>query len=205
MPLAAIVGVAVSALLLGLTILSLLYSLRRRRLKGKAPKDAPSKTEKGNSSTTLGALHDKPELDANATFVEMLALEEDETPAEVGGKPIHGQGMDSEETAIRELPGSEMYELSAEEFKEMPAREAIGNELPSPENTKETPWFPASEILSRVERSSSIQILSPVDIIGPGAIGDGLVSPLSPAGRQGRRFFFPGIDDGKMHDTFYNP
>ena len=54
--------------------------------------------------------------------------------------------MDSEDAAFKELPGSEMYELSAEELNEMPAREASGRELPSLEDMKGTPWVPASEI-----------------------------------------------------------
>jgi hypothetical protein len=104
--------------------------------------------------------------------------------------------MDSEETAIRELPVPEVYELSAEELKELPAREAVGNELPSPEDMKEKPWVPASEILSRVaKRPSPLDIMSPAEAMSPGSIGDGLVSPLSLTGR----------DDRKRHDTFYNP
>jgi hypothetical protein len=41
--------------------------------------------------------------------------------------------------------------------------------------------------------------------MGPGTIEDGLVGPPSPAGRQGRKLFFPGREDGKRHDTYYNP
>jgi hypothetical protein len=207
MPIAAIAGAAISALLLILTILSLLFFLRRQRSKAKTQLTSSSTTEKDNSSTTLGILHDKPGLDANATFIELLAIEEEKRATETSGTPIHGQEMDSEETAIKELSVPEAYELSAEELKELPAREAVSNELPSPEDREEKPWVPASAILSRVaKKPPPLDIMSPAETMSPGSIGGGLVSPLSPAGRQGRRFFFPtGRDDGKRHDTFYNP
>jgi hypothetical protein len=89
----------------------------------------------------LGILHDKPGLDANATFIELLAIEEEKRATETSGTPIHGQEMDSEETAIKELSVPEAYELSAEELKELPAREAVSNELPSPEDREEKPWL----------------------------------------------------------------
>lgn len=105
--------------------------------------------------------------------------------------------MDSEEAAIRELPVEELYEL--------PAREAVGSELASPGEKEEEKWVLASEILSQVETTSPSDILSPAETMSPGTIGDGIVSPLSPARRRAGRLFFPLRGDGKKHDTYYNP
>src|SRR5260221_13391020 len=114
-------GVAISAFLFIFTILSILLFFRRRRSKAKIPPTSPSTAEKGNSSTPLGVLHDKPGLDAvTTTFTELLALEEEKESAEISGRAIHGEEMDSEETAIKKLPVPEVYELPTDDFKEMP-------------------------------------------------------------------------------------
>jgi hypothetical protein len=91
-------------------------------------------------------------------------------------------------------------------MKELPAHEAVASELPSPKDTEETPWVPASEILSRlVDQPSRREITAPVETMSPGSIGVGFVSPLSLAGWQGRTVFFPRDEDSKRHNTYYNP
>ena len=43
-----------------------------------------------------------------------------------------------------------------------------------------------------LEKPSAIDMLSLAETMGPGTIEDGLVSPPSPAGRQGRKLFSLG-------------
>jgi hypothetical protein len=195
-PIAAIIGGAISACILLITvILFLAFFLRRRH--SNTNSSSPSAEAPSKSSISLGVLHDKPELDAGSASVELLALEGKKRRAEIAGTPVHGHEMDSQEAAIKELPVEDVYEL--------PAREAVGSELGSPREKEEEKWVPASKILSRVETTSPSDIPSPAETTSPGIIGDGVVSPLSPVGKRAGRFFFPVRDDGKKHDTYYNP
>lgn len=204
----AIIAGTIGAFIVVLTALSLIfYFLHRRRSKAKtSTPSTPSTTALGTSSSTLGVLHDKPELNGTPAYAELLAIEEEKRLAEISGTPILGQEMDSEDSAINELPVPQVYELCAEDVKELPSHEAAASELPSLEDSKETSWVPASDILSRVvKKPSPLEIMSAAETLSPGSIGDGLVSPLSPADRQGRRIFVSGKEEGKRHDkVFYS-
>jgi len=178
----AIASGATSAFIPLTLLILLIFFLRRRCSKPKSPSTITEEVHK--SSTSIGVLYDKPELDAASAFAELLALKEENARAEIAGTPIYGYEMDCEEAAMEELPVEELYEL--------PAREAAGSELASP-GEKEEKWVLALEILSQVETTS------------PGTIGDEIMSPLSPARRRLGRLFFPTRGGGKKHDTYYNP
>jgi hypothetical protein len=174
---AAIANGSTSALIPLTLLILLIFVLRRRRSKPKSPSTTTEEVHK--SSTSLGVLYDKPELNAASAFAELLALEEEKARAEIAGTPIYGYEMACEEAAMKELPVEELYEL--------PAREAVGSELASPGENEEKKWVFASEILSQVETMSSSDILSPAEAM----------SSLSPAGRRLGRLFFPVRGDGE--------
>lgn len=104
--------------------------------------------------------------------------------------------MENTELKAKELASHEVYEL--------PACEAVGTELASPL------WSDGDVKIA----FSPSEIMSPAETMSPGSSGDGIVSPLSPAGRPGRFFFGRATvkkekvvkrKPEKKHDTYYHP
>jgi hypothetical protein len=142
----------------------------------------------------------KPELDSVARNELSGSLVDEKGEVEISGTPILGEEMDGEPTVRAELETPPVFE--------MPAREAVGNELYSPRKfsfEEETSPVPLSVPESQVEEEETSPgtegILSPLSIVISRNVGvrleETILSPASVVSPLSAGF-------ERRHETFYN-
>jgi hypothetical protein len=199
-PVAALAGSAIGALVL-IIITILAYWHLIYKPKHKLPPPPAVETPALDKDDMFShPLCNKPELDGVARNELSGSLVDEKGEVEISGTPILGEEMDGEPTVRAELETPPVFE--------MPAREAVGNELYSPrkfsfeEETSPVP-LPVPERKVEEEETSprSEGILSPLSIFTSRSVGvrleETILSPASVVSPLSARF-------GRRHETFYN-